>query len=210
LLVLIAQCDGNLPPEELVNTYIDTIGHTDRYLEIGDFGRFNELFQDATFALPDTDVSEGQLSLSLSNLHCREINIGDIHSNYYFVEKEGGETLAFEIHAEPFAMNCFADYSYRFAFLLPGSGRFEAITRGNQAATRIVLNSPDFDLEPPSSVDVEYCEASINILDVEFQGGIVASILNTFKSLISGAVEDRAEKGMCMSSREFFESRRCC
>jgi hypothetical protein len=72
----------DLKPEDIVVTYLDEISRKDakndghRSLEIGDFARFNELFANAQLKLPDADLSESGLTLSISNLVCTNVNVG--------------------------------------------------------------------------------------------------------------------------------------
>ena len=198
--------------DELVKIFIDTRTTRDsdasdkRALVIGDFVRFNELFADAVLKLPDASVSSGQLDLTIRNLICTDINVGDIVLDYSIIEDNiPTQSLALTVTATPFAMNCFADYDYQFVFL-SGTGTFEAVTSDNTVNTRIDLNSPNgFRTEPPETADVEYCSATINAVDVTFQGGTVAAVLNLFEDLVNGVIEQQAQQGASMLS-----SRRAC
>jgi hypothetical protein len=167
-----------------------------RQLETGDDvkDRFNELFQDVL--LPDADVGSGELDLEIRNLICEDVNAGNITTGYEVLQEEVGQTVAFDINVEPFAMTCFADYSYRFgSLLLQGSGTFEAETMDNRATARLDLNSPDIQQEPPSKIDVEFCEASVSVVSISFEGGVVASMLNLFEDVIGNVLEDTTEGG---------------
>jgi hypothetical protein len=199
----------NFKVKELVAS--DFNDRVNRALEIGDFARFNELFKDAQLLLADdvTLEEEGLASLNIRNLVCTDFNLGDLQTEYEVFQENGNDVLAYTITAQPFAMRCYADYSYSLlsflsTFGLPSisdDGRFSAVTTGNMVKTRIDLMSPSFDIEPPSSADVEFCDAVINIDGgIDFEDGVLDDILELFGEPIANLVQDEAAKGTLCSS----------
>ena len=199
-----------MKPQELVST--DFSSQVNRALEIGDFARFNELFKDAQLLLVDdvTLEQEGLASLNIRNLVCTNFNLGDLQTEYEVFQENGNDVLAYTITAQPFAMRCSADYTYSVLNFLSGiglpgisdDGRFSAVTTGNMVETRIDLMSPSFDIEPPTSADVEFCNAVINIDGgIDFEDGALDDILELFGGPIANLVQDEAAKGTHCSVR---------
>ena len=108
--------------------------------------------------------------------------------------KESDQRLTFGVKVQGLALNCFAKYDYDYG-LLDGGGRFEVYSNKNSAETRIAFASPDFNQEPPESATVEFCNASINIYNMEIRGKFIGKILDTFQKLIRDVVEDEVEDG---------------
>ena len=61
-----------------------------RHLAVGDFEALNRLIKDMRLQLQDQTISAGQLDLTVSNLQCQNIQIGDILLDYRNVD---GTTL---------------------------------------------------------------------------------------------------------------------
>lgn len=181
--------------------------HQQRGLEIGDFARFNEIFANAELVIPDDaiDVGDGGLiKFSISNLFCRNINLGDMVTGYTIQPSPttGQDVLAYTVNVSPFAMTCEADYTFSvegaLSFLsLDGVGHFIATTENNAVTTQIDISGPStFALEPPTAVVVSSCQANIETNgNIEFQGATYERLLETFKGIISNVVDERAGKG---------------
>jgi hypothetical protein len=195
----------DLNPEEIVVTYLDEISRKDakndrhRSLEIGDFARFNELFANAQLKLPDAELSESGLTLSISNLVCTNVNVGDVQSNHTVFQENGQDVLAYTVAAYPVSITCSADYTFEVLFI-PGSGRFTAVAENSRAETRIDLMSASggFAAGPPTSATIEYCNADINTNgNIDFEGATVERLLDLFKELISNVVDKYAADALC-------------
>lgn len=55
----------------------------------------------------------------------------------------------------------------------------------NSIQTKLILHSTDFDLEPPNTVSVDTCDATIDVTNINFSGDWTATIANIFKGLVS-------------------------
>jgi hypothetical protein len=123
------RCDGSnsgsdvsILPKDTTATIIDerpmqystTVKNQRRQLAVGDFDKLNTLIKDMTLKLQDQTISAGQLDLTVTNLQCQNIRIGDILLDYTEI---GGTTLQLAMVASPFSMDCSADYSYQFSLL---------------------------------------------------------------------------------------------
>ena len=168
-----------------------------RGLTIGDFEAFNNLLQSATLNLPDTTVSQSvvgiTLTLDISNLKCTNVAIGDVSITYSYLSDQ---MLTYGIDIIELDLLCYLDYKYKYGFL-DGSGSVDVVTDNNQAKTVLAFTSSNFQNSPPSSSSVESCDVAINITNLDFHGGVVSSILDTFKSLLRGTIERDVTSQVC-------------
>ena len=170
-----------------------------RQLAIGDFERFNELFNGAELVLPDAELGEGGARLELSDMYCSDVNIGDIQTSYNVIKDSiGRDVLEFDINVSPFAMECYGDYDY-YIFVRLGGGEFTVDTMGNSLSTKILIQSPStFDLEPPVDSSVATCSAKIETnAQVSFRGDFLGRVANLFKEPVSNLIENEAEDAIC-------------
>eukprot|EP00545_Synedropsis_sp_CCMP1620_P003465 CAMPEP_0119019572 /NCGR_PEP_ID=MMETSP1176-20130426/22185_1 /TAXON_ID=265551 /ORGANISM="Synedropsis recta cf, Strain CCMP1620" /LENGTH=270 /DNA_ID=CAMNT_0006973805 /DNA_START=77 /DNA_END=886 /DNA_ORIENTATION=- len=171
-----------------------------RHLAIGDFKELNELFKGAVLSLPDTTAKANllfTLTLDIRNLKCTDITVGDILITY---EKESNQRLNFRIDIVDLDITCFLDYDYKYSFAR-GSGSAQAYTGDNSASVAVVFVSDDFDTQPPKDLEIASCSTNINIVDLDFNGGFIASILDTFERLIRGVVQDEIRDVACEELR---------
>lgn len=208
--------DDNDDNETISDISSSLYGLFQRSLTIGDFDRFNQLFQGAEIALPDSSLSQDNLDITLTNLKCYNINIGDIitqwnidnTSTWTSTEGSNGsvtsgniEILQFEINIIPFSVDCSADYTFSAGLfgLIDGSGTLTASSTNSSAGIRIDLKSDyGFDNDFPKSIDLGYCNTSLNINNIVFNGpGIIDNILNLLNGLVTNIVEDQAKDAIC-------------
>ena len=52
-------------------------------------------------------------------------------------------------------------------------------------------------MSPPTNSNVDKCEADVNIGDLDFSGGFVNSILDTFEKSFRGLISKEVEKALC-------------
>lgn len=178
-----------------------------RRLETGDFDEVNQLFNGTIVTLPDTDFNQGGLQLGLRSLECKELVIGDITTDWNVYNSSSvdvstgyAETLGLEVAVAPFSLTCSADYSWELTQIgfVRGSGNLVAISTNSSAKFRIDFNSElGFQNDFPSNIDFQTCEATINIDDINFQGGLIGEILSLAENLISNFVEDQVKKLIC-------------
>jgi hypothetical protein len=188
-----------LSPEDLIVTYVDEmVSYEPRSLEIGDFDQFNTLFANAQLKLPDAEVSDSGLTLTITNLVCSSVYIGDVQSNYTSFQENGLDVLAYTVSAYPISITCSADYTFKVLFV-PGKGRFTAVAENTRAETRIDLSGGGtFADGPPTVASVEYCNADINTNgNISFEGATLQRLLNLFKQLISNVVDNYAADALC-------------
>jgi hypothetical protein len=170
----------------------------DRQLEIGDFDRINTIFQNSTLQLQDQQISSGQLDLNIMNLQCNQIQIGDITLNYTTQNVDTSPSIiSISIAVNPFSMDCTADYSYDF-ISLTGSGTFLASTQNNIVTTTINIIAPNgFNNEVPSQSEIIDCSSLVNVVDTNFMGGIVSTVLNLFENAVSDVISNQANIAVC-------------
>ena len=179
-----------------------------RALEIGDFDELNDGLQGAQLKLMlnETQLGVNGLEIIIRNLYCTQINLGDINTNYtVFVNSTTNvETLAYTIRIFPFDMQCFAEYSYNFGFLLQGSGSFETSAKKNEVEARINLfgSSSSFEESPPNKAEVQSCQTIVRTdgnvaFKADQQNDFVDDAFNLFKQPISTFIDSAAASVVC-------------
>ena len=162
-----------------------------RHLAVGDFAAFNNLLEGAIIQLPDVTMNEGKLTLKLKNPYCQDIEIGDILLSH---SMESNQRFAFNVKIVGLSLDCYSKYDYDWRFL-DGSGNIFAETRDSSAETRLSFTSPNFSTSPPTTSNVDSCVSAVNIKDLDFSGGFVNSLLDTFEKSFRGAISNAVEDG---------------
>lgn len=155
-----------------------------RHLAVGDFAAFNNLLEGATIQLPDATIEEGKLKLRLKNPYCQDIDIGDVILSH---NMENNQRFVFNVKIVELSLNCYSKYDYDWRFL-DGSGNIFAETRDSWAETALSFTSPNFNAYAPTASNVDSCVSSVNIKDLDFSGGFVNSLLDTFEKSFRGAI----------------------
>ena len=170
----------------------------DRRLEAGDFDSFNELFENAKIVIDDEfEVKEKAglwtLVLWLSNIRCFEISVQDI-----VVEHSQPSNTQVDVSIDIVELDLTCDVDYRYDYgPFRGSGWVRVFTDNNKASTDLRFVSPSFDTHPPLSSSVTDCVTDIEITNMDFNGGIVANLVDLFERLIRNPIEGAIEGVAC-------------
>ena len=156
------------------------------------------MFDGLVLALPDMYLTAGKIlgatvRLWTTNLECFGISVDDIIITY---EKRNNQIFDFKVDIQGLSISCDLNWRYKWSFT-DGSGRGQVYTKDNNAQTLISFSSLGFDQHPPSGSSVSQCNAFIRISDMDFQGGIVASIIDTFERSLRGKVADEINSAAC-------------
>ena len=163
-----------------------------RFLAEGDFDALNRLVAGAKIQLPDATVQEGKLKLKLKSPYCQDIEIGDVLLSHNMVSSQ---RFTFTVRIVGLDLKCYSDYDYDWRFL-DGSGKIFANVRDSSAETQISFTSTNFNTSPPTASSTDSCVAVVNISDLDFSGGFVNSLLDTFEKSFRGIIEEEVEAGM--------------
>lgn len=179
-----------------------------RSLALGDFAHFNELFADAKVDLGTHELGGSGASLTIENLFCSNVVIGDIQTSHSVIRDTltGNDVLEYAAVVQPFSIDCEASYSYRLIGF-PGGGTVTASAARNELETRVHLLSPStFANEPPTSSLIDYCLGTINTNgNVNFQGDFIGDVLNVFRDQVSDLIDQLAAKGTSYTSCVVFQ-----
>lgn len=163
----------------------------------GDFASLNTLLENAKILLPDTQIKQfvviADLEVNLTDIYCDNIAIQNIQMSYV---KNNDQTLTTNIVASEATMVCFAQYVYAYSFM-SGNGQLQATTAGNRLETDLIFSSSNFNTAPPTNVSVQNCSTTVNVTDLSFSGGAIASIATAFESLIKRIVENQVNGVAC-------------
>ena len=160
---------------------------------LGAFDALNDLLQGAVIRLPDVSTSTGKLKLTLKSPYCENIIIGDIILTPQMINNQ---RFAFKVRMADLQLECRSNYDYDWRFV-DGSGRIYAEVRESWAETTIFFNSPNFSTSPPSSSEAGTCTSEVVIKDLDFSGGFVNSLLDTFEKSFRDMIANEVEEGTC-------------
>lgn len=170
---------------------------------LGDFDRFNRLFEGAQIALPDTEVRQwivfADLVIKVSGLYCTDIVIGDVSISH---TKVSDQRIAATAVIEGLDLNCYGNYRSDYG-AIGGDGTLVAYTANNRIEIDIDLRSDDFDLEPPSVAAVVECAAAIDVVNLDMSGSALATIATVAEGIVSGIIEDKVNGGESGEYQEF-------
>lgn len=172
---------------------------TSRSLQ-NDFDDFNDLFQGAEIALPDVDVSDRvvfvKFTIKLRELYCTNINVRDIR---LAVDLKSKTTLTVGVTIEGLTLDCFANHDWDWG-PAGGGGTVEAYSNENFATTNLTFTSANFDMVPPSNVQVDFCNSNINIYNLEVRGNLLDKIIDAAQRLVRNVIEEQVEDGTFVDS----------
>ena len=181
------------------------------------FDAFNDLLGSITLRLPDASVSQNGLDLTITELSCRDVSLRSVQIRHTFGSSTR-QTVQLEVLGVE--VRCDFRWEYKWSFFNgrgSGSGRLDP-----QSAASIELSfaSDDYELYPPTDVDVSSCRPRLEIADLDFDGdgvGFVGGVVSLFEGLLRGTIESELEGVMCAELRdlgnEIFEtcaSKFCC
>ena len=200
---------ANAGTRNSIDTFINTHSNSDRDLEA--FSTLNNIISDITVVLPDADVSSNGLDITITDLICYEANVQDVHVTRSSLS-ESVDRVA--IDAIGLTITCNFRWSYEWSILsvINGSGSGKAVLDPSSGA------SVNLDIEsgrPPRDVSVDSCAANVQIDDLILDGdglGAIASIINLFKKLVMGVIEEEVNEAVCSAIDELGKSTNllCC
>lgn len=182
-----------------VGASVHDLMSSQRHLQdVGDFDRFNQLFQDATITIPnDFVITErvviADLTLNISNIMCYNIAVGDISLSHSRISTTD---IDVNVNITELDMLCDIDYQYTYGFL-SGGGIARVTTDNNSASTTLKFQSENFDTFPPNSASVTECTANIEITNIEFFEDLASNIVELFERLIRDLIEEQVEGIAC-------------
>lgn len=167
-------------------------GETARSLAVGDFSSINQVLQGTTFQLPSMSRTEGSTTLRLTQIICRNVNVGDI-------QIQDDITLSQELIVRIVDLNLVCQARYRYSGrLLSGDGDVTVTSRNNDVTVRGEILTGSTSSEPPSGVTMKVCNPSVNINEIDFDnGGFLGWVLNLVEGLARGIMENLVEDLLC-------------
>ena len=178
---------------------VNVMKPTNRRAAIGDFDEFNQLFENAQLEIPEEfEVSEwvgiAQLEMTISNMVCKDLNVGDIQIDH---QQNSAQQIDVLININQLDITCEMDYVYTYG-ILRGDGWVRLTTEDNSANTRLEFNSADFSNFPPNgNANIRPCIADIEIENMQFEGDFVSDVIEVFQGLVRGVVEREIGEVVC-------------
>lgn len=191
----------NLPTKsDLSNAlyqYLSTPSTSDASRKLETFDTLNEIFSEISLDLPDATVSKSGLDVSITELVCRDLNVGDIQ-----IDHEIQSNTAQKVGVDITGIKIMCNFRYAYSFtIFSGAGVGNAfLDRTSNASIDFVFKSDDYTKFPPTDVNVADCRTDIQIADMNFDGdgaGIISGILDLFEGLLRDTVEGELNQVAC-------------
>ncbi len=191
----------NLPTKsDLSNAlyqYLSTPSTSAASRKLATFDTLNEIFSEISLDLPDATVSKSGLDVTITELVCRDLNVGDIQIDHE-IQSNTDQKVGVDITG--IKIMCNFRYAYSFT-IFSGAGVGNAfLDRTSNASIDFVFKSDDYTKFPPTDVDVAECRTDIQIADMNFDGdgaGIISGILDLFEGLLRDTVEGELNQVAC-------------
>lgn len=161
------------------------------------FSTLNDIFSEITLVLPDSSISSNGLDLTISELTCSELSVQDIQVSHTSLSDT---TKRISVNIIGLAITCSFRWGYKWT-IFNGSGSGKAVLDSSSSASiNLDFISQDYSAYPPKDVNINDCNAAIEIGDLDFDGdglGFIASILNTFEGLLRNRIEGEVDTAVC-------------
>jgi len=191
----------NLPTKTDVSNalyhYLSTSTEDDSSRKLQAFDSLNEIFAQISLDLPDATVDKSGLEITITELVCRDLNVGNIQ-----IEHENQSTTSQKVGVDIIGIKimCSFRYAYRWT-IFSGEGVGNAVLDPTSSASiDLDFKSKDYTMYPPTDVDVAECRTNIQIADMNFDGdgaGIISGILNLFEGLLRDTIEGELNTLVC-------------
>lgn len=173
----------------------------DNIRDLQAFSTLNNIISEIVLILPDSDVSSNGLDLTVTELICYEANVQDIR----VTQSSASESMKrVAINVIGLSVTCNFRWTYQLNALsvFNGSGSGKALLDSSSGA---LINLNITSGLPSRDVRVEGCKANVQIGDFVLDGdglGSVASIINVFKKLLMGMIEEEINTVFCSQVSE--------
>ena len=167
---------------------------TPRQLAVGDFESINQVLSGTSFNLPSMSRSEGTTTLNLSNIRCRNVNVGDVR----IVRDDTSNLDLYSVELSVVNLDLICDAQYRYSGLLMSGNGYVTVTSSDnnvQITGAIVTESSS---GAPTSIVLNACNPSVRIDNINFgDGGFVGWVLDLVEGLARGIMEKLVEDLLC-------------
>ena len=169
------------------------------------FSSINNIISEITLVLPDTDVSSNGLDITITDLICYEANVQDVQVARTPLS-DAIDRVSIEAIGLTVRCNFRWNYEWSVLSIFSGSGSGKAVLDQSSGA---LINLDIADGSPPRDVSVYDCNANVQIGDLILDGdglGAIASVLNLFKKLLVGVIEEEVNNAVCSEINELGKS----
>ena len=173
---------------------------TPRSLAVGDFESINQVLSETTFTLPSMSQSEGTTTLNLSNISCRNVNVGDVR-----IGRDDTSNLdLYSVELSIVDLDLICDAQYRYSGVLMSGNGYVTVTSSsnNVKITGAIITESSSGgttgASAPTSIIINACNPSVQIDNIDFDdGGFVGWVLNLVEGLARGIMEKLVEDLLC-------------
>ena len=155
---------------------------------------------DVSFLVPDADFDINMpwplpdADADAKNIVCSDISVEDMTITS---DRLSNQQIKVIIEVKGLKLECDFDWSYSYGVSGSGDGQIYIRNGDSEIVSEIIFVSSNFAEHPPNDSYVSDCNPTIEISDMDFQGGVSGAIANTFEGLLRGFVEDEIEDVVC-------------
>eukprot|EP00804_Cyclotella_cryptica_P009083 CCRYP_003169-RB/>CCRYP_003169-RB protein AED:0.03 eAED:0.03 QI:377/1/1/1/0.83/0.85/7/2910/1202 len=165
--------------------------------KLDSFSTLNNIFSQITLDLPDSTISSNGLDLTITELICSDVQVGDIQVGHTSLSDT---TTRVAIHILGLEVTCNFRWSYKWT-IFNGSGSGQAVLDPSSlVSVNLDFVSTDYNVFPPKDVNINDCKSELQIGDLDFEGdglGFIASIINLFEGLLRDRIEGEIDTSIC-------------
>lgn len=192
--------EGRIDVSSAVENYLhNTQPNNSRHLQA--FSTINNIISEITLVLPDAEVSSSGMDITMTDLVCYEANIQDAVVTRTSLS-DAVDRLDMDVIGLTITCNFRWYYEWSILSVINGSGSGKAVLDPSSEAS-ISLDIATG--RPPRDVSVHDCISDVQIDDLILDGdglGAIASVINLFKNLVMGKIEEEVNEAVCSAVNE--------
>lgn len=162
----------------------------------------NAILNNTRLNLPDTTLDQNGLTATMTDLFCTDIVLDDLNVNY--TVNEANSQLDLQLRLESFSANCYMKYATKVLFITEeGSAKITTNNNQIQMTATFATNSSTsngtitFADSSPTVTDITLCNTVLDVTDMEFQGGLLGSIIEILKNSLDKVIETQVQNTLC-------------
>ncbi|KAL9181701.1 hypothetical protein ACHAXT_012044 [Thalassiosira profunda] len=165
--------------------------------ETDKFASLNEVLSSVVLNLPDAQVSEAGLDLTITNISCRDITVQDIEVTHT-IQSDTLQSLGVGVDG----VEVVCDFNWEAGWLFFGGSGIGTATSdpSSSISTSIDFVSEDFATAPPTEANIGECNSNLQIAEITVDDdgiGILSTIINTFEGLVRDTIEGELDQLIC-------------
>jgi len=138
--------------------------------------------------------------INLGSMNCNQIQVTDLDQSFQ-VDRSNNREAFMDLLVSGLKMTCSGNYNFDSGFFFRRSGRVN-IDIGSSLDLQLKISTPDsFSTSFPNQAKISKCQSQAGFR-LDFLGGGIGNLIESFVDLIDGRFEDEMKKLLCNSLEE--------